>query len=323
MQNDIKNFLNDLIVEKGYSKNTIISYKNDLENFSKYLDSIKLNYKTVSYENLKKYILFLDEKKYTEVTISRNISSIRQFYNFLQLEEIIQNNPTKLLEFENKEKKLPKFLSKEEITTLLTYAKQKCNIQFYCMLELLYATGVRVSELVELRIGDIQKKYIKNSLYTIDDFLIIKGKGNKERLVVLNSIAKQVLIEYLNIRDSLLKDHKSNWLWTTMINFDKNKLFDIKKDKHISRQVFARKLKNISISCGIDPDRVFPHSIRHSFATHLLNDGVDLRILQELLGHSDISTTEIYTHISSEKLKNVIKQFHPLAIDEVKLKTNK
>lgn len=317
----LDNFLNGLAAEKGTSRNTIISYKNDLENFLNYFDSKSIE--KLQIEDLKKYIEFLYKKNYSSSTMARNISAIRQFFIFLQLEGIIKNNPAELLEMPKKRETIPQFISEDEINRLLSSAKKDTSnygVQFYCMLELLYATGLRISELVELKISDIQKKYRKDGLYTVDDFLIINGKGNKERLVPINKSAKDILIKYINLREMLLNGRKSEWLWTTMVTFSKNKK-DTKvkyknKDNHISRQIFALNLKQLAIDNDVDEDKVFPHSIRHSFATHLLHRGADLRVLQELLGHSDISTTQIYTHIVDEKLKNIVNTLHPLAKDK-------
>ena len=320
LNNYINNFLNNLIAEKGYSINTIESYKNDLNNFFEFIKKDNIN--NITLNDLKKYIENLYKQDFSISTLSRNISTLRQFFIFLQLENIITENPAELLELPKKQEKLPTFLTEEEVDKLLSKAKEDTSnygIQFYCMLELLYATGMRVSELVKLKISDIQKKYRKDGLYTIDDFLIIKGKGNKERLVPINQQAKNILIKYLNLRDNLLQNQHSQWLWTTLVNFSKNKK-DTKikykqKDNHITRQIFALNLKELAIECNIDINKISPHIIRHSFATHLLNRGADLRILQELLGHSDISTTQIYTHIVDDKLKNIVNNLHPLAKD--------
>ena len=327
IKKNIDNFINNLIVEKGYSNNTAMSYKNDLNNFFNFIK--KDNIDKIVFMDLKKYIEFLYNKGSSVSTLSRNISSLKQFFIFLQLENIIENNPAELLELPKKQEKLPVFLSEEEVNLLLDKAREDSSnygIQFYCMLELLYATGMRVSELVELKISDIQKKYRKDGLYTIDDYLIIKGKGSKERLVPINNKTKEILIKYLNLRERLLQNKHSEWLWTTLVNFSKIKK-DTKikyktKDNHITRQIFALNLKELAINCGIDIDKISPHIIRHSFATHLLNRGADLRILQELLGHSDISTTQIYTHIVDDKLKNIVNSLHPLAKDKINKKSS-
>lgn len=323
MNTYLDNFLNSLGAEKGSSNNTILSYKNDLENFLSYLNDNKQDILSLKLNDLRKYVEYLYKKGFSNSTMLRNISAIKQFFIFLQLERIIIENPAELLQLSKQEETLPKYLTEKEVDDLIELAKKDTSnwgIQFYTMLELLYATGLRVSELVELKIGDIQKKYRKDGLYTIDDFLIIKGKGNKERLIPINKNAKDAMIKYLKLREYLLADKRSEWLWTTMVNFSKNKK-DTKikfknKDNHISRQAFASALKQLSVNANIDLDKVFPHSIRHSFATHLLHRGADLRVVQELLGHSDISTTQIYTHLVDDKLKNIVNTLHPLSKDK-------
>lgn len=321
IKNNIENFLNNLIAEKGYSNNTVISYNNDLKNFFDFIK--KEDVEKIKLIDLKHYIEYLYNNGFSLSTLSRNISTLKQFFIFLQLENVINDNPAELLELPKKQEKIPLFLTENEVGILLNRAKKDTSdygIQFYCMLELLYATGMRVSELVELKISDIQKKYRKDGLYIIDDFIIINGKGNKERFVPINHTAKEILIKYLNLREKLLQNLHSDWLWTTMVKFSKtkkdNKIKYKNKDNHITRQIFALNLKNLAINCGIDIKKISPHIIRHSFATHLLNRGADLRILQELLGHSDISTTQIYTHIVDDKLKNIINSLHPLAKDK-------
>jgi len=323
MKNYLNDFLNSLLAERGSSANTISSYKKDLENVFEYFNDKKLNPFEVKIEDLRSYLEFLYKKGFSLSTISRNISAIKQFYTFLQLEEVIKENPAEFLESSEKSDVIPQVLNEAEINKLLDKAKKDTSnygIRFYSMLELLYATGLRVSELVELKVSNIQKRYRKNGDYTIDDFMIINGKGNKERLVPMNKTAKNAIIKYLNLRENLLNGKKSEWLWTTLVSFDKHRHSSKVKyrtvDNHISRQIFALDLKQLAINCGIDTQKVFPHSIRHSFATHMLQHGVDLRVLQELLGHADISTTQIYTHIANEKLKNIVTNLHPLAKDK-------
>ena len=323
MDKNLENFLDNLVIDKSGSKNTILSYKNDLLNFYDYLNEQKLSVQDVTLNDLRKYLEFLYKKGFSSSTMHRNVSAIRQFFLFLQVDGIIKNNPSELLEIGKQDKTLPQFLTENEINKLFDIAKKDTSnwgIQFYTMLNLLYATGLRATELVELKISDVQKKYRKDGFYTIDDFLLIKGKGDKERIIPINKNAKDALIKYINLRDYLLNNEKSEWLWTTKVVFSKDKN-DTKvkfknKDNHVSRQVFATTLKQISIEANIDSEKVFPHSIRHSFATHLLHRGADLRVIQELLGHSDISTTQIYTHLVDEKLKNIVNNLHPLAKDK-------
>jgi integrase/recombinase XerD len=314
MKKYLQDFLNNLKIERNVADNTIISYRGDLINFFDFIGD-----REITSELIEKYLLNMYNKGFTTTTIARNISALKQFFMFLYLEKIIKEDLTDVFELPQKDEQIPKFLTEEDVEILIKSAKKdKSNygIRFYTMLELLYATGLRVSELVEIKISDIQKKYNKDGSYTIDDFLIINGKGNKERMVLFNKVARNTLIEYINLRNELLKEHKSQWLWTTMVIFSKNKKQDkiiYREDKAITRQVFARWLKDLAIKNNLDIDKVFPHSLRHSFATHLLQRGADLRVLQELLGHSDISTTQIYTHIIDDKLKKMVNKLHPLA----------
>ncbi|MDR2527276.1 MAG: tyrosine recombinase [Rickettsiales bacterium] len=312
----LDNFLDFLLSEKGLAKNTVLSYKTDLKNLFDFTKDEEIT------ENvIKKYIAHLYSKDFSMSSITRTIATIRQFFIFLQIENIIKTNPAILLETPKKQEFLPKYLTFEEVKILLDSAKKDATnygVRFCTMLEILYATGMRVSELVELKIGDVQKKYKSNG-FSIDDFLIINGKGNKERMLPINKTAKNCLINYLKLRSYLLQGEQSEWLWTTKVNFSKKKK-DAKivygKDGHIARQVFALSLKQLAISNNIESEKVFPHSIRHSFATHLLNNGADLRVLQEFLGHSDISTTQIYTHITDDKLREMVNKLHPLSKDK-------
>jgi integrase/recombinase XerD len=309
-------FLSMIKAERGLAENTSISYKNDLEYFIKN----NRNPLDVTTSDIQDYLKQLYEEGISVSSLSRKISSIKQFFNFLQIEGIIKDNPALLIEHPKHSQTIPKYLNEEEVKSLLRAAKRDRSpngIRFYCMLELLYATGLRVSELVSLKISAIQKKYTKNRLYNIDDFLVITGKGNKERLALINKTARDVLKDYLDLRTKLLNGEISQWLFTTMVKFPVTETFKktpkVKKDAHLSRQIFALMLKEVASKCGINPDRISPHVIRHSFATHLLNNGADLRVLQELLGHSDIATTQIYTHILDSKLKNIVNTLHPLA----------
>jgi len=309
-------FLDMIKAERGLAKNTLISYKNDLEYF---IQTTK-NPLKITTADIKNHLKQLYTDGISANSLSRKISSIKQFFNFLQIEEVIKDNPALLIEHPKHSIKIPKYLTEQEVETLLKNAKKDkspAGVRFCCMLELLYATGLRISELVSLKVSVVQKKYKKDGFYNIDDFLIIKGKGNKERLVVINKTAKALLKDYLDLRKKLLDGESSEWLFTTQVKFSTTKYINEKlktrKDNHLSRQVFALALKEIAIKSGIDEEKVSPHIIRHSFATHLLNNGADLRVLQELLGHSDISTTQIYTHILDSKLKSIVNTLHPLA----------
>lgn len=297
----VTNFLEKLRAEEGLAQNTISSYGKDLELFQKFLKTTKLA--KASADNIKSYLYFLHKQNLKSSSIRRKISCLKNFYKFLEDEKLIKSSPATNLESPKKDFILPKALSEEEMFKLLDYANKddsELGIRLACMLEVLYAAGLRVTELVSLPISAIQKEVVG-----LKNYLIVKGKGSKERIAPLNKSAIAILIKYLELRQNLGYE-KSQWL------FFGGKNSSGTKDKHLTRQGFHGLLKQLAIKAGIDPDRVHPHIIRHSFATHLLNHGVDLRILQELLGHSDISTTQIYTHILDSKLKDLVFKHHPL-----------
>jgi integrase/recombinase XerD len=315
-QEILNNFLLLLESENGFSKNTIISYQSDLQQLQKFLSEKKINFEQIEEQNLIDFLAFLDKNNISTSTICRKIATFRNFFKFLEIEKIIQQNPAKNLIIPKKNQKIPKFLSEKEILTLLNFAhndNSEFGIRIACMLEILYAAGLRVSELVSLPINVIGK-INQNNKITLKNHLIIKGKGNKERIVPLSSKSLEILAKYLNLRDKMGSSH-SKYLFPGIIRASKKEKIIMRDtlalDSHITRQRFHQMLKELAQKTNIDPDRVSPHIIRHSFATHLLNNGVDLVILQELLGHSDISTTQIYTHIIESKLQKLIKK-HPL-----------
>lgn len=312
----ITNFLEKLRAEEGLANNTILSYQKDLELFADFLKGAKLV--DTSADNIKSYLHFLHKKNLKSSSIARKISCFKNFYKFLEDEKLIKSSPASNLESPKKDFILPKALSEEEMFQLLNFANKddsELGIRMACMLEVLYAAGLRVTELVSLPISAIQK-----DAAGLKNYLIVKGKGSKERIAPLNKSAIAILLRYLDLRKNLGYE-KSQWLFFGGKNTRENSAIsstnsslNTKKssDKHLTRQGFHGLLKQLAFKAGIDPDRVHPHVIRHSFATHLLNCGVDLRILQELLGHSDISTTQIYTHILDSKLKDLVFKHHPL-----------
>ena len=312
----ILDFLETLKVENGLSKNTLQSYNFDLQLFLKFLQKANQNFLDVNEKLVRSYLNQLYKDEIAPASVSRKISVLRKFYQFLETESLINTNPTLNLVKPREEKKLPKVLSEEEIVKLLTTVnedKSDFGLRLSCMLEILYASGLRVSELVALPIFAISK-----SGSEIKNYLLIKGKGNKERIAPLNKSAIRILEDYLECRRRL-GQQDSKWLFCG--HFRANKEANLVKsaqrfhiiDQHITRQRFHQMLKELAVNAGVDENRVSPHVIRHSFATHLLNRGADLRILQELLGHSDISTTQIYTHIMDSKLKELVAKHHPLA----------
>ena len=314
----INNFLQKIRAEDGLSKNTILSYGKDLEILEIFLKNLEISFENCSKEILKKYFSEDEQQNLKNSSVSRKISCFKHFFNFLEQENIIKKNPVLEIHGPKRHKILPKFLSENEITKMLDILLQdqsEFGIKLSCMLEILYSAGLRVSELVNLPFSSIQFKNSK-----IDDFLIIKGKGNKERIATLNETSKIILEKYLILRKKVGLE-TSKWLFVGNFRSSKKpnqiKVHAINSkgfiDKPLSRQRFNKMLKELAIKANIEPSRVHPHVFRHSFATHLLNNGADLRVLQELLGHSDISTTEIYTHISENKLRDAVLNHHPLS----------
>ena len=286
-ENLINEFTDYLRFEKKYSENTISSYKRDLSKVDKY---IKKDFKTLSKNDIQAYIQYFSKEENSS-SVSRNISTLKSFYKFLEINKYCKNNPVSTITNPKTRQKLPKVLSEEEVNKLLDI---NLNTDFdyrnKAMLELMYSSGLRVSELINLNVNDID---LMNS--TVRIF----GKGSKERIIPLNDYASEALKNYiLYHRATLFKHGENNYLF---LNNHGNKM---------TRQGFFKILKKIALENNIKAD-FSPHTLRHSFATHLLKYGADLRSIQELLGHSDISTTQIYTHITSERLQKNYEEFHP------------
>ncbi len=294
-------FLIKLQTEDGLALNTIAAYGKDLELFEKFLDVEKLTLKQVTTMVLKDYLFSLHQQKLKASSVARKISCLKNFFKFLVNENFIKNSPATNLQTPKREAKIPKFLSEEEIFKLLSAAES--DLRLSCMLEILYAAGLRVTELVSLPVSLIQREG-----ETLRNYLLVKGKGGKERIAPLNKAAIVKLLEYLKEREGSQESSQGNYQGNSFWLFPGHS-----PSKHLTRQGFHKMLKGIARKAGLDPERVHPHVIRHSFATHLLNSGVDLRVLQELLGHSDISTTEIYTHILDSKLRDLVFAHHPLS----------
>lgn len=288
MTNEIELFCNYLLIDKKYSKNTIESYKRDLIKLDEYLDK-KIT--KITSKDIKMYLEYLTNDGENKASIARNISSLRSFYKFLLVEKIATTNVMENINLPKLDKKLPNTLDEKDIDKLLNLKiTDEFSIRNKAMLELMYATGVRVSELVNLKIHDIDL-----------DMALIKtmGKGSKERIIPMGDYALYYVKDYiLNHRSNMLKKEYNDYLF---IN---------NHGKQMTRQGFFKILKKIAQEQGIQKN-FSPHTLRHSFATHLLNHGADLRIIQELLGHSDIATTQIYTHISNKKLRENYDEFHP------------
>ena len=290
----VDQYIEFLIVQRNLSKNSCFSYRTDLKQFLNFIGEKKLLY--VDDSIVKKYILFLSSR-YSVSSHARKLSVVKQFFNFLLDENKIIENCFLDLNSPKSEKKLPSVLSESEINMIFDEAykdKSVKGIRFITMMEIMYATGIRVSELVGLKIASLKEDFSS---------ILILGKGKKERYVPLTETAKAAIIEYLKVRENLIKNESKGSIFLFPTN---------SKSSHITRIRFFQILKGVCMKLTIDPNRVSPHVIRHSFATHLLDRGVDLRIIQTSLGHADISTTQIYTHVQTRKLKNIIENKHPL-----------
>ncbi len=280
-------FINYLRFEKKYSENTISSYSLDLKKFTNY---VKKDFDKINKEDVQKYIQYLSKKE-SSLSVSRTISTLKSFYKFLQINKYTKTNPLTLISNPKQPKTLPKVLSEEEINKLLDInLKTDFDFRNKAMLELMYSSGLRVSELINLTVNDID---IKNC--TVRIF----GKGSKERIIPLNEYATKAINNYILYHRSVLFKHGEN-----------NYLFLNNHGNRMTRQGFFKILKKIAKEKEIKTE-FSPHTLRHSFATHLLKYGADLRSIQELLGHSDISTTQIYTHITNEKLQKDYHKYHP------------
>lgn len=285
--NLIQEFIAYLLAEKNYSQNTIYSYNEDLKKFSLFLNK---NLTTATREDIKSYISTLGKNNMKETTVSRHISALKTFYKYLTLEKKVHIDPCEGIIMPKLPKKLPKVLSVSEIDTLLDIEiKDNFDLRNKAMLELMYSSGLRVSELVNLKLTDVNLEM---------DFVRIFGKGSKERIIPIGDYAKIALKNYLNVRSEMLKKMPCDYLFLN------------NHGQKMTRQGFFKIIKKIAISKNIKTE-FSPHTLRHSFASHMLQNGADLRSIQELLGHSDISSTQIYTHISNEQLKQNYQNFHP------------
>ena len=288
-------FLEKSITEKNLTKATIDCYKNDLKGFHNFLKKNDYSLFSCTYYNIVSWIELLRKKSLEQSTISRKISTVRQFFNFLFVEQLIEINPVTNITAPKKEHTLPRFLGEEDIKKILNYLYINKdtfkNFQTLLLTELLYATGLRVSELVSMKLSNLN-----------DDLnsICILGKGNKERVIPLANITKKILSQYLSSSHYLKSKYKSGGTW----------LFPSRRG-HITRQTYYYKLKSIAIKSGLNNKKVSPHMLRHAFASHMLKNGADLKVIQYLLGHEDISTVQIYTHVNLKDSLNAIKK-HPI-----------
>ena len=298
-------FLDMLTAERGAAAHTVEAYTHDLSEFLASLAAKGKHAGNATADHLRAFLAGLARKGLAPTSRARKLSAIRQFFRFLVAEGIRADDPCSAIDSPKLGRPLPKILSLAEVETLLETAKQGSQtavdgaarrraLRLYALLETLYATGLRVSELIALP---------RNVLTADDQVLTIKGKGGRERLVPLNDAAREAIAAHRSaIREDETKG-KSISPW----------LFPSSGGEHLTRQRFGQELKALALTTGIDPARVSPHVLRHAFASHLLERGADLRTVQQLLGHADISTTQIYTHVIEERLRRLVEQHHPLA----------
>jgi integrase/recombinase XerD len=308
--NLISLFLDMLAAEQGAGDNTLDAYRSDLTDCSEFLGRSGRSFAAAETQALRDYLADLDARGFKSSSVARRLSAMRHLFRFLLHERIRGDDPAAILSGPKRGRGLPKVLSISDVDRLLVRAKALTEaadvtaaqriraVRLYCLLEVLYATGLRVSELVAL----------PRSAARLDArMIVVRGKGDKERLVPLNQASRQAMTDYLAASEALTPDRKnkaagSKWLFPSF-----------GESGHLTRQHFARDLKELAASAGLPPRLVSPHVLRHAFASHLLHNGADLRIVQTLLGHTDISTTQIYTHVVEERLKSLVRDLHPLA----------
>jgi integrase/recombinase XerD len=302
-------FLDMLAAEQGAGPNTLDAYRRDLADFCGFLAAKGQCIAGAETQALRDYLADLDARGFKSSTVARRLSAMRHMFRFLLNERIRSDDPSAILSGPKRGRGLPKVLSIPDVDRLLAHAKSSSEtpaatplqrfraLRLYCLLEVLYATGLRVSELVALPLSASRSDA---------RMIVVRGKGGKERLVPLNEASRRAMAEYLAAMEALKQAGKraagSKWLFPSF-----------GESGHLSRQHFARDLKELAALSGLAPRLVSPHVLRHAFASHLLHNGADLRIVQTLLGHTDISTTQIYTHVVEERLKSLVRDLHPLA----------
>jgi integrase/recombinase XerD len=303
-------FLDMLAAEQGAGNNTLDAYRRDLTDFSEFLRHSGQDFAGAQTQALRDYLADLDARGFKSSSVARRLSAMRHLFRFLLNERIRSDDPAAILSGPKRGRGLPKVLTISDVDRLLVHAKALSAapkaaaprrlraLRLYCLLEVLYATGLRVSELVSLP---------RSAARRDARMIVVRGKGNKERLVPLNEPSRQAMADYLAAIEALKTEKKKNaanskWLFPSS-----------GESGHLTRQHFARDLKELAAAAGLAPRLISPHVLRHAFASHLLHNGADLRIVQTLLGHTDISTTQIYTHVVEERLKSLVRDLHPLA----------
>jgi integrase/recombinase XerD len=303
-------FLDMLAAEQGAGDNTLDAYRRDLEDLSAFLARSRQNFVIAGTQTLRDYLNDLDLRGFKSSSVARRLSAMRHLFRFLLSERVRSDDPAAILSGPKRGRSLPKILTIADVDRLLARAKMDAEspdisparrlraARLYCLLEVLYATGLRVSELVSLPLSAARRDA---------RMIVVRGKGNKERLVPLNNASRQAMADYLVAMDDQRGAGKAAGAWPKWL------FPSFGESGHLTRQHFARELKELAAAARLAPRLVSPHVLRHAFASHLLHNGADLRIVQTLLGHTDISTTQIYTHVVEERLKSLVRDLHPLA----------
>lgn len=295
-----------LSAERGAALNTLEAYRRDLEDYASFLAQRRAGVEQAQATHVRGYLASLADAGYSASTAARRLSALRQFHGFLFAEGMRADDPCAVIEAPRQGRPLPKVLSVDEVERLLEAATRQeearsrqdvtrayKRARTVCLMEVLYATGLRVSELVGLPMSAVAADA---------RVVTVRGKGGRERLVPLSDAARTALDAYLRMRDAMLGGAHSPWLFPSR-----------GRQGHLTRHRFAQLLKELAAGAGIPPQRISPHTLRHAFASHLLANGADLRVVQQMLGHADISTTQIYTHVLDERLKKLVEEGHPLA----------
>lgn len=298
----LESFLDMLAAERGAARNTIEAYERDIDDYLGFAAGCG-GLEAVSASDVRAWLAELSGRGLKASSAARRLSAVRQFHRFLYTEGLLDADPTAAIEGPRLGRPLPKVLSVAEVDRLISAAQQACEregdtpaararaLRMRCLIEMLYATGLRVSELIALPLA---------AATTRERFLVVRGKGDKDRLVPLNEAARQAATAHLDF----LRGQggvAGRWLFPSD-----------GESGHLTRQAFGRDLKTLAAEAGLSPAKVSPHVLRHAFASHLLQNGADLRVVQELLGHADIATTQIYTHVLDERLKSMVRDLHPL-----------
>ncbi len=297
----LERFLEMMAAERGAAENTLAAYQRDLKSVSDFLAKRGVAIDAAGTDDLRAYLSHLNERGYAPRSAARHLSALRQFYRFLYGEGLREDDPAVQLDSPRQGRDLPKLLDVEEVDALLAAARRRSGpegLRVSAILELLYASGLRVTELVTLKVAAVQRD---------PRVILVRGKGDKERLVPLNAAAREAIEAYLAVREVFLrrrggKLEESAWLFPSR-----------GRGGHLTRHRVGQLLKELAVAAGLAPQRVSPHVLRHAFASHLLANGADLRAVQQMLGHADISTTQIYTHVLNERLRRLVDEHHPLS----------